>query len=144
MADYVLTATAVIPSSSATLQIVSLFETMTAGQAAYIQTTGSVPIVGKCKANGNATIRTFAGIMATGGSTGQYAVMILSDTAGLTLGTTTGTVLAAGNSIIVSGAVAGSLAPDSDNTTGWYKTTLGIGLSTTTIKFSPVASGVAT
>jgi len=144
MADISITPASVIssgPSAGATFQYVTLYETMTAGQTAYIQTAGAIPVVGKAKCNdASATIRAFAGIMQTGGGAGQYGIMVTSDPA-LVLGAAT---LTKGTTYILSGTTAGGIAPDSDNTTGWYKTTLGIATSATTLKFDPLASGVAT
>jgi hypothetical protein len=133
-ADLSITASAVVPSSSAVIKYATAGATLTAGQLVYLDTADTdTNGIGKAKlsdANGAAALRVVDGIAISGASAGQpvayctYDPALVIAASGLTA-----------NQILLSSATAGGIAPSADLTTGWYLTVIGVVKSGTTIFF---------
>lgn len=134
MADISITAANVIPSANAKIVRKAAAETITAGQAVYLNTSG---LVAKADANLSAAASTVYGIAANGGGAGQLINVVKEDPA-LVIGAT----VAIGDILILS-ATAGGIAQAADLASGHYGTVLGIAISTTAINFKPIAAGAA-
>lgn len=144
MADISITAANVIssgPAAGAVWQTVILGATLTAGESVYIFSgkSGNIPTVKACNALGSGVVNQHFGILLTGGGAGQAGKVVTKDAA-LAIG---GTV-AAGAVVVQSGNNAGGIAPAGDLTTGWFATTLGVGIGSNKINYNPNAAGVAT
>lgn len=133
-ADLSITASAVVPSANAVKRTVTAGATITAGQLVYLDT-ADVDAKGQGKAkladaNGASALRVIDGIAINSASAGQDITLVTYDPAlaiaasGLTA-----------NTILISSATAGGLAPSADLTTGWYLTVVGVVKSGTTIFF---------
>lgn len=124
MADITIS-TAVIPSSSAVLETMTLGAAGTAGQVVYKDTADS----DKAKlADADAEATAVGhGILATDGASGERCLVVRKDPA-LVIGAT----LTIPNSYCVS-ATAGGIAPEGDLTTGDYVSYIGKAVSTTAI-----------
>lgn len=131
-----ITATSVIPSSSAALdvQTIAVGNTITAGMALCQIADGTV---GKCDANGTAPVNAFYGLAVTGGSAGQKCVIARSDAGGLAIGAT----VAVGRPIFVSSFTPGGLTTNyTDLESSSLVTSIGMGVNTTAINLHPVTS----
>lgn len=134
MADISITASAVVPSSSAVVRSATAGATITAGQLIYLDTADTDAAgIGKAKlsdANGATALRVVDGIAVNGASAGQPVDYVVYDPAlavaasGLTA-----------NQVWISSATAGGIAPVGDLTTGWYLTVVAVVKSATTIFF---------
>ena len=133
-ADLTITASAVVPSSSAVFKYGTAGATIAAGQLCYLDTADlDGNGIGKVKlsdANGAAALRVIDGIAISSASAGQPVGLVTYDPA---------LVIAASgltaNQILLSSATAGGVAPSADLTTGWYLTVIGVVKSGTTIFF---------
>lgn len=133
-ADLTITASAVVPSSSAVFKYGTAGATIAAGQLCYLDTADlDGNGIGKVKlsdANGAAALRVIDGMAISSASAGQPVVIVTYDpslviaASGLTA-----------NQILISSATAGGVAPSADLTTGWYLTVVGVVKSGTTIFF---------
>lgn len=132
--DVSITASAVVPSSNAVVRYATAGATITAGQLIY-QDTSDTDAAGQGKAklsdaNGATALRVVDGIAINSASAGQIVAFVTYDPAlqiaasGLTA-----------NTILISSATAGGLAPSADLTTGWYLTVVAVVKSGTTIFF---------
>ncbi len=135
MADISITASAVVPSSTAVIKRATAGATITAGQLIYLDT-GDLDSAGVGKAkltdcnSGTALVRVVDGIAVNGASAGQPVEYVTYDSALV--------VAASGltaNQIWISSATAGGIAPSADLTTGWYLTAVAVVKSATTIFF---------
>lgn len=126
MATISVTAANMIPSADAVYVLNNpvAYETVTAGQVAYLHSGGRY---GLADANGVADTNTVVGIFANGASAGQR-VNIVSRDPNLVLGGT----LTLGK-ILVLGATPGQIVEAGDQATGWHVVTLGICMSTTVL-----------
>lgn len=137
MANYSFTASAVIPSANATIESGTAGESIAAGDNLYLDTASSTYKLHD--ANGaSATIRLFRGVAANTAATGQRVQVIRKDPA-LVYGTG---LFAIGDTVIAS-ATPGKSAPDADCASGWYKTILGVAVTTGAIDLNPIAVTVA-
>lgn len=137
MAAITVTATSVLPYAGASAEWGTFGETVTAGMAVYQSSTDDKYY--KLDANDSTKIPAagkFWGIALTGGAAGQPAKV---QTGGdINPG---GTVVV--GTVYVAGATAGDIAPVSDLTTGWYTNVIGVGVTSSKIRMSLLASGVA-
>lgn len=133
-ADLSITAANVVPSSNAVIRYATAGATITAGQLIY-QDTADVDAAGQGKAklsdaNGATALRVVDGIAINSASAGQIVAFVTYDPAlqiassGLTA-----------NTILISSATAGGIAPSADLTTGWYLTVIAVVKNTTSIFF---------
>lgn len=131
MADYSQTAASVIPGANAKRKLVTLAETVTAGQLGYILSAGTAG-----KADGNdSTKYTVAGYFESGGAVGQRGYLVTEDD-----DATLGITFAVGDIAILS-TTPGGWAPAADAASGTYVTSLGVAKTTTKFNFKPVAAG---
>jgi len=131
-----ITATAVIPSSSAALdvQTIATGNTITAGMALCQIADGTV---GKCDADAASPVNAFYGLACTGGSAGQKCVIARSDAGGLAIGAT----VAVGQPIFVSSFTPGGLTTNfTDLASGSLVTAIGMPVNTTAINLHAVTS----
>lgn len=131
-----ITATGVIPSTSAALdvQTIAAGNTITAGMALCQIADGTV---GKCDADAASPINAFYGLAMTGGSAGQKCVIARSDAGGLNLGAT----VAVGLPIFASSFTAGGLTTNfTDLASGSLVTAIGMGVNTAAINLHPITS----
>jgi hypothetical protein len=132
--DLSITASAVVPSANAVKSTYTAGATITAGQLIYLDTADvDAQGIGKAKlsdANGATALRVVDGIAINSASAGQSVTVVTYDPA---------LVIAASgltaNTILISSATAGGVAPSADLTTGWYLTVIGVVKSGTTIFF---------
>ncbi len=143
MADYSLTSSAALASSTATLVQYTAGATLAGGQPVYSDSTdldSQFRQRGKAKladANASAATSVIVGIAASSASSGQPVFVITADTDythGLT-GVTAG-------DIIILSATAGGLAPAADLATGMYPNVVMIATSATKAKLV-LANGTA-
>ena len=117
MADLTITATLVVPGGAAVKLTGPAGATLTAGQAVYQDTAGLWQL---SKANGTAAQKAVVGITLNGGAINQIVTVQTGGT--ITIGAT----VAVGTIYVLSGAVAGNIAPSTDLVSGWQTITLGI------------------
>jgi hypothetical protein len=128
MADLVITAASVLPSTNAVSQTGTAGEALTAGQALYQKSADSKWYKADCN-SATAEVRAAKAIALTGSAAGQPVVV---QTGGrITIGAT----VAAGTAYYLSGT-AGGIRPAADNTTGDYPQVIGMGVSTTDIQLN--------
>ena len=143
MADISITASAVVPSSSAVYKYATAGATITAGQLIYLDTADlDANGIGKAKlsdANGAAALRVVDGITVGGASAGQPVAIVTYDTA-----LVVGSGLTANNILILSDT-PGGIAPSADLGAGEYLSVIGVVKTATTIFFRApgLVSGVA-
>lgn len=133
-ADLSITASAVVPSANAVKSTATAGATITAGQLIYLDT-ADVDVNGKGKAkltdaNAGTALRVVDGIAVNSASAGQFVTYVTFDPA-LVIAASGLTV----NTILISSATAGGLAPSADLTTGWYLTVVAVVKSGTTVYF---------
>jgi hypothetical protein len=132
MAAFSITAANVLHSTSATIFTGTAGATITQGQPLYLDTTSN-----SYKLANALTNNPLAGVAMVGASNGQDMVICSKDpnfAPGFTIGT--------GNFVLV-GNVAGQLNPVEDRGTGWFVTTLGVGIGGNRLNFSITGSNVA-
>jgi hypothetical protein len=125
MADLSITATAVVPSDSATKRTGKAGAAITAGQPLYKDSTTKTMFPADANVSTKVEV---AGIAAHAASTGQPITYVEADDA-LVIGAT----VAIGDVLILS-ANAGGIAPVADLVTGWFCVIIGVAVSTTEIK----------
>lgn len=131
MADVTITTTGVKKAdSNGKTESYIAAETITAGQAVYINSNGKAALA---DANGAQQTGKVKGIALNGGAIDQPIQV-------LTQGNLTANGFTKGISYFLSGT-AGGLCPEADVTAGMYKTLIGIATSTTNLYVDPVASG---
>jgi len=123
MADLSITAANVVASAGATVVNGTSGATITAGQTVYL-TAGQYQLA-KANAAGTATL---AGIALNGASANQPLQVLVSGSV------TIGATVTAGQTYVLSAAVAGNIAPITDLSTGNYVSLLGVATSTTVIQ----------
>lgn len=135
MADIVITAANVAPSTGARQKQAIAGEAITQGQFVYIEAaTGHVK---KANAVTSAATAAGVGIALTAGSTGQP---VLYQTSGdIVIGAT----LTQGAPYFLSGAANGGICPGTDLTTNWITRMAGIAKSTTVLSLFNVSAGTA-
>jgi hypothetical protein len=138
MADFALTADAVIPSAQANIMRGFAGVLITAGQVVYLDPATNTFLL--AKANVAAPVNIVKGIALERAGVGEAVNVVLSDPA-LNIGATT--PITAGKTLILSGTNAGGIAPDADGVTGWFKTILGVTTAPNIVNFNPLPSGVA-
>lgn len=133
MADISITASAVVPSSSAVIRRATAGATIAAGETIYLDTADLDSAgIGKAKltdANGVAALRVIDGMAANSASAGQPFEYVVYDPA---------LVVGSGltpNQVWISSATPGKVAPVADLTAGWYLTVVAVVKSATTIYF---------
>jgi len=143
--DLSITASVVVPSSSARIAEAPCGATITAGQLIYLDSTdvdanGSSKVKLADANSATAAVRSVAGIAISSASAGQRISYVYYDPA---------LVIAASgltaNTIYVLSATAGGIAPAADVASGWYLSVIAVAKSGTTIFFSApgLASGAA-
>jgi hypothetical protein len=135
MADITITAANVLGSAAVKKSNGTAGATITAGDVVYLDTAAGTYKLAIATAEATAKA---AGIALCDAVAGQPFVFATFDSA-FALG---GTVVV-GGAYVVSGAVAGAVAPIADLTTGAFATLLGIASSTSTIYLSTEASNRA-
>jgi len=133
--DISITASAVIPSSSAIVAHYTAGATITAGQLVYYDTATST--VKLADANASAAASTVRGIAVNGASSGQ-SINVCTYDPELTIGGT----LTVGDVLFCS-ATAGGIAPAADVASGWYVTVIGVVVSSTKICFGTTMRSAA-
>jgi hypothetical protein len=132
MAAFSITAANVQTSASATIYTGTAGATITQGQPLYLDATSNTYKLANALTN-----NPIAGVALVGASNGQQMVVCSRDpnfAPGFTIGT--------GNFVLV-GNVAGQLNPVEDRGTGWYVTSLGVGIGGNRLNFSITGSNVA-
>ncbi len=132
MAAFSITAANVQTSASATIYTGTAGATITQGQPLYLDSTSNTYKLANALTN-----NPIAGVALVGASNGQQMVVCSRDpnfAPGFTIGT--------GNFVLV-GNVAGQLNPVEDRGTGWYVTSLGVGIGGNRLNFSITGSNVA-
>lgn len=132
--DVSITAANVVPSVNAVKRTYTAGVAITAGQLVYLDKADTdANGFGKAKladANGATALRVVDGIAVNTAAAGQDVTVVSYDPA---------LVIAASgltaNTILISSATAGGLAPSADLTTGWYLTVIGVVKNGTTIFF---------
>lgn len=137
MANLTITASAVIPSASATLQTGFSGVAIAAGEVIYKDTGDSNKLKLADANDASAIVRTVAGIAVNSAAAGQ-PVTYASEDPDLTLGAM---LFEAGDAFILS-ATPGKIAPVADLATGMYPTFLGFANSDGKINFKPFAGTV--
>lgn len=135
MADIAITAANVLAGPNPQESTLIAGVAITAGQVCYKAADGTAKLA---IANGAAPANTVFGIALNGAAIGQPVVLNKLDAAFAPGGT-----VAVNEVVILSGAVAGNMAPIADLTAGWFLTILGIGIGSNKLALSPVASGFA-
>lgn len=133
-ADISITASAVVPSSSAVVKYGTAGANITAGQLCYLDTADlDANGIGKVKlsdANGATALRVVDGIAVSSASAGQPVVIVTYDTA---------LVIAASgltaNTILILSDTPGGIAPSTDLSSGEYLSVIAVVKSGTTIFF---------
>lgn len=133
--DLSITASAVIPSSSAQVAHYTAGATITAGQLVYYDSSTSTAKL--ADANASAAASTVRGIAVNGASSGQSINVVIYDPE-LTIGGT----LTVGDVLFCS-ATAGGIAPAADVASGWYVTVIGVVVSSTKICFGTTMRSAA-
>lgn len=134
-ADLTVTAASVVPAAGATLEQGTAGEALTAGQAVYQKAADHKWYKADCN-SATAEVRVASGVAVTGSAAGQPAVVQKGGSV------TIGATLTAGSAYFLSGT-AGGIRPAADNTTGDYPQVVGIATSTSVLKLTFLASGVA-
>jgi hypothetical protein len=137
MADLTITAASFLPSDNASIVTCVAGATIAAGDVLYRDTADSSKVKPADANSGTSAARTVFGIALHAVAAGQKLLVVTEDPA-----LVVGAAVVTGTTYILS-ANAGKIAPDSDAAAGWYKTILGVAISTTAINFRPLASGVA-
>jgi hypothetical protein len=135
MADLTVTAANIIPATGAVILSGIAGGTITAGQAIYED--GAAGSVLKAAQGTTLAASRVVGIALNGGAIGQRIAYIQSGNLAV------GTILTVGQTYVTSAAVAGSIAPLADLTTGHFPAILGIATTTSNLKVSLVIGGVA-
>ena len=135
MAAFSITAANVLHSSSATIFTGTAGATITQGQPLYLDTTSNTYKLANSLNVNSAT--NCAGIAMVGASNGQDMVICSRDP-----NFSPGYTIATGNIAIV-GNVAGQINPYDDRTTGWYVTSLGVGIGNNRMNFYITGSNVS-
>ena len=134
MADLTITAANVVPGADAVLLNGTAGETITAGQAFYLEAVSQLFKLADADAVGTAAA---VAIALHGASLNQPLAGIKFGS--LTLGTAVTTTAA----VYVVSTTAGGIAPFADLSSGDFTTVLGIATSTTALKVGIVVGGVA-
>lgn len=115
--------------------------TITAGMALYTDGTRGIygPAVGASDANGTANLRTTVGISLHAALVGQPILYLGDD--GDVLGF--GAILTANVCYIAGATTPGDINPIADITAGWYLSTVGFATTTSNMRLTFFASGVA-
>ncbi len=132
MAAFSITAANVLHSSAATIFTGTAGATITQGQPLYYDTVTTTYKLANALTNSPV-----AGVAMVAASNGQDMVICSRD-ANFAPGFTIGT----GNFVLV-GNTAGTLQPVEDRATGWYVTSLGVGIGGNRINFAITGSNVA-
>ena len=132
MAAFSITAANVLTSSSATIYTGTAGATITQGQPLYLDTTSNTYKLANALTN-----NPVAGIALVGASNGQSMIICSRDP-----NFACGYTLATGNIPIV-GNVAGQINPYDDRATGWYVTSLGVGIGGNRMNFYITGSNAA-
>lgn len=135
MAAFSITAANVLHSSSATVFTGTAGDTITQGQPLYLNTTTNTYKLANALNAGSAS--NCAGIAMVAASNGQDMVICSRDP-----NFAPGYAIVAGNIALV-GNVAGAVQPYEDRTTGWYVTSLGVGIGGNRINFYITGSNTA-
>lgn len=131
MAAFSITAANVLTSSSATIYTGTAGATITQGQPLYLDTTTNTYKLANALTNSPV-----AGVALVGASNGQ-AMVICSRDPNFACGYT----LSTGNIAIL--GQAGNINPYEDRTTGWYVTSLGVGIGNNRMNFYITGSNAA-
>jgi hypothetical protein len=134
MADLVITPANVIAGAGATLQSSYAGVAIAAGQVIYINPADSKAYL--AVANGTAQQATVAGIALNGAAVGQPVWYITAGPLNV------GTVLSQGKLYVLSGAVAGNIAPTGDLAAGWRTSLLGYAVVTSQLQVGLVVTGI--
>lgn len=134
--DYTVTSSSVIPSADATLSRGTAGVAITAGQALFKDTDGTLKLY---DANGTSPAYKFAGIACNSAAIGQPVIYCTADPTGFAPGFT----VAAG-AIVIGSATAGNLCPAADLASGSYLVVVGVGIGSNKIIIQPLPAGVAT
>lgn len=132
MAAFSITAANVLHSTSATIFTGTAGATLTQGQPVYLDAVTST-----YKGANSLTNNACAGIAMVGASAGQDLVICSRDP-----NFVPGYVLNVGNIPLV-GNTAGAVQPYEDRTTGWYVTSLGVGIGNNRMNFYITGSNVS-
>ncbi len=132
MAAFSITAANVLHSSSATIFTGTAGATITQGQPIYLDS-----VTNTYKLANALTNSPVAGIAMVGASTNQDMVICSRDP-----NFAPGFAIGAGNFVLV-GNVAGQLNPVEDRGTGWFVTSLGVGIGGNRLNFSITGSNTA-
>jgi hypothetical protein len=134
MADLSITAASVAPGSGAQIDQGIAGAAITAGQALYKEAATGLYKLADCN-SATAEVRVATGIAMNSAASGQTVGVLTSGTY------TVGATVTNGTAYFLSGT-AGGIRPAADNTTGDYPCFLGLAVSASAMKFSPVSSGV--
>jgi hypothetical protein len=138
MADIVITAANVLPSTGARFSQQKAGVAITAGQTVYFDTaSGTVKLA---KANGAAPANTLFGIAAETAAANQQILIIQSDPA-LAIGGTIASGTTCWLSVVNAGGISSTGADDVAGGT-MTRINLGIGTGSNVINFSPIVGGV--
>ena len=132
MAAFSITAANVLTSASATIYTGTAGATITQGQPLYLDTTTSTYKLANALTN-----NPVAGIALVGASNGQSMIICSRDP-----NFACGYTIPAGNISLV-GNTAGTIQPYEDRTTGWYVTSLGVGIGGNRMNFYITGSNTA-
>lgn len=135
MADVAITASGVLQGANAVVNPIATFgATDTQGQVVYMDVNGVWQLAQATTLIG-AGLPGKVGILLNAGSVGQAATVQTSGQI------TVGGTLVFGTTYVISAAVAGHMAPETDLLTGNYITILGVAISTTVLQLSPIVTG---
>lgn len=131
MSAFSITAANVLPSSSATIFTGTAGATITQGQPLYLDSTSNTYKLANALTNSP-----LAGVALVGASNGQTMTLCSRDP-----NFAPGYTLAAGNIPIL--GQAGNINPYDDRVSGWYVTSLGVGIGSNRLNFYITGSNVA-
>jgi len=133
MADLIVTAGNVLAGTNAVTKSVTWGETITAGLAVYKDATS-----GRYKkaSTASAALAAIEGISLNGGANGQPGTIVTSGNLNPGATVSVGTVYVASDTV-------GNIATSADNSTGDYRTIIGIGTTASNIAVNIQAGGVA-
>jgi hypothetical protein len=132
MATFSITAANVLHSTSATIFTGTAGTTITQGQPLYLDSTTNTYKLANALTNSPV-----AGIAMVGASNQQDMVICSRDP-----NFAPGYTIAAGN-VVIAGTGPGNVNPYEDRTTGWYVTSLGVGIGGNRLNFYITGSNVA-
>lgn len=135
MADISITASLVLPSSSASITAGVAGATITQGQSLYLDTATNTYKL--ADADGTSPAFTFAGIALVAASAGQKVLLATADAAGFTIGAT----VLAGDVIYLSDTPGGLTKTIGDLESLDKIVVVGVMLTTTTMNLTPVIGG---